>query len=49
VPDGYGGYRDARFTAQAKEEDVAKTARDVMTGDCECVGEDDTVLDAAND
>jgi CBS domain-containing protein len=26
---------------------VAKTARDVMTGDCECVGEDDTVLDAA--
>jgi CBS domain-containing protein len=35
------------FTAQPKEEDVAKTARDVMTGDCECVGEDDTVLDAA--
>ncbi len=26
---------------------MAKTARDVMTGDCECVGEDDTVLDAA--
>ncbi len=26
---------------------MAKTARDVMTGDCECVGENDTVLDAA--
>jgi CBS domain-containing protein len=26
---------------------MAKTARDVMTGDCECVGEGDTVLDAA--
>jgi CBS domain-containing protein len=26
---------------------VAKTARDVMTGDAQCVGENDTVLDAA--
>ena len=26
---------------------MAKTARDVMTGDCECVGENETVLDAA--
>ena len=26
---------------------MAKTARDVMTGDAECIGENDTVLDAA--
>jgi CBS domain-containing protein len=26
---------------------VAKTARDIMTPDCECIGESDTVLDAA--
>ena len=26
---------------------MAKTARDVMTPDCECVGENETVLDAA--
>jgi CBS domain-containing protein len=26
---------------------MAKTARDVMSGDCECVGENETVLDAA--
>jgi CBS domain-containing protein len=26
---------------------MAKTARDVMSPDCECVGEDDSVLDAA--
>jgi CBS domain-containing protein len=26
---------------------VAKTARDIMSPDCECVGENDTVLDAA--
>ena len=26
---------------------MAKTARDVMSPDCECVGENDTVLDAA--
>jgi CBS domain-containing protein len=26
---------------------AAKTARDIMTPECTCVGEDDTVLDAA--
>ena len=26
---------------------MAKTARDIMSPDCECVGENDTVLDAA--
>jgi CBS domain-containing protein len=26
---------------------MAKTARDVMTGDCECIGENETILDAA--
>ena len=26
---------------------MAKTARDVMTPDCECIGENDSVLDAA--
>jgi CBS domain-containing protein len=26
---------------------MAKTARDIMTPDCECIGENDTVLDAA--
>ena len=26
---------------------MAKTVRDVMTGPCECVGENDTVIDAA--
>ena len=26
---------------------AAKTARDIMTPECKCVGEDDTVLDAA--
>jgi len=26
---------------------MAKTARDVMTPDCQCIGENDTVLDAA--
>jgi CBS domain-containing protein len=26
---------------------MAKTARDVMTGDAQCVGENDTILDAA--
>ena len=26
---------------------MAKTARDIMTPDCECIGETDTVLDAA--
>jgi CBS domain-containing protein len=26
---------------------MAKTARDIMTPDCECIGESDTVLDAA--
>jgi CBS domain-containing protein len=28
---------------------MAKTARDVMTPDCKCVGESDTVLDAAKE
>ena len=27
---------------------AAKTARDIMSPECSCVGEDDTVLDAAN-
>jgi CBS domain-containing protein len=26
---------------------MAKTARDIMTADCQCIGENDTVLDAA--
>lgn len=26
---------------------MAKTGREVMTGDCECVGENETVSDAA--
>jgi CBS domain-containing protein len=26
---------------------VAKKARDIMTPDCQCIGENDTVLDAA--
>jgi CBS domain-containing protein len=26
---------------------MAKTARDVMSGDCECIGENESVLDAA--
>jgi CBS domain-containing protein len=26
---------------------MAKTARDIMTADCRCIGENDTVLDAA--
>ena len=26
---------------------MAKTARDVMTGDAECIGENDTITDAA--
>jgi hypothetical protein len=38
-----GGYRDDKFRPRPKEEDVARTASDVMTGDCECEGEGDTV------
>src|SRR3954464_14651439 len=33
--------------SQPKEEAMAKTARDVMTQDAQCVGENDSVLDAA--
>src|SRR5215213_9177957 len=43
------GYSRARGTRPLSDggAPMAKTARDIMSPDCECIGENDTALDAA--
>jgi CBS domain-containing protein len=40
--------RAQRFvTPTGRSDQMAKTARDIMTPDCDCIGENDSILDAA--